>query len=85
MSATNRESTGCLDSKTVGICLLLIVNVLWVLSSELTRVISLQFQLNNYLIFFPVYIRRRRVPEAILHCICKIMHINNLYDTIFIL
>ncbi|NP_001348660.1 Solute carrier family 35 member F5 [Caenorhabditis elegans] len=55
MSATNRESTGCLDSKTVGICLLLIVNVLWVLSSELTRFIFVDEEFRRP--FFTVYVK----------------------------
>lgn len=56
MSAlNNRESTGCLDSKSVGICLLLIVNVLWVLSSELTRFIFVDEDFRRP--FFTVYVK----------------------------
>lgn len=56
MSALNhRESTGCLDSKSVGICLLLIVNVLWVLSSELTRYIFVDEEFRRP--FFTVYVK----------------------------
>ncbi|CAL2029913.1 unnamed protein product [Caenorhabditis brenneri] len=56
MSALNhRESTGCLDSKSVGICLLLIVNVLWVLSSELTRFIFVDEEFRRP--FFTVYVK----------------------------
>uniref|UniRef100_A0A1I7UEN7 EamA domain-containing protein n=1 Tax=Caenorhabditis tropicalis TaxID=1561998 RepID=A0A1I7UEN7_9PELO len=55
MNGLNRESTGCLDSKTVGICLLLIVNVLWVLSSELTRFIFVDEEFRRP--FFTVYVK----------------------------
>lgn len=56
MSAlSHRESTGCLDSKSVGICLLLIVNVLWVLSSELTRYIFVDEEFRRP--FFTVYVK----------------------------
>lgn len=55
MSAQTREATGCRDSKTVGICLLLIVNVLWVLSSELTRFIFVDEQFRRP--FFTVYVK----------------------------
>ncbi|KAF1769392.1 hypothetical protein GCK72_001209 [Caenorhabditis remanei] len=56
MSALNhRETSGCLDSKSVGICLLLIVNVLWVLSSELTRFIFVDEEFRRP--FFTVYVK----------------------------
>ncbi|CAP38867.2 Protein CBG22233 [Caenorhabditis briggsae] len=51
----HREPVGCLDSKTVGICLLLIVNVLWVLSSELTRFIFVDEEFRRP--FFTVYVK----------------------------
>lgn len=53
--ANHREPSGCLDSKTVGICLLLIVNVLWVLSSELTRFIFVDEEFRRP--FFTVYVK----------------------------
>lgn len=55
MSSSTQSTTGCLDSKSVGICLLLIVNVLWVLSSELTRFIFVDEEFRRP--FFTVYVK----------------------------
>ncbi|CAI2321594.1 unnamed protein product [Caenorhabditis sp. 36 PRJEB53466] len=54
-SSIRDSSSGCLDSKSIGICLLLIVNVLWVLSSELTRFIFVDEEFRRP--FFTVYVK----------------------------
>ncbi|CAI5437630.1 unnamed protein product [Caenorhabditis angaria] len=55
MNSNKEKVVTCLDKRTIGIILLIIVNVLWVLSSELTRYIFVDENFKRP--FFTVYIK----------------------------
>ncbi|CAB3410867.1 unnamed protein product [Caenorhabditis bovis] len=76
----SEESAKCLDRRTLGICLLLIVNILWVLSSELTRYIFVDEEFRRP--FFSVYVKSCTLIIYMVRYLIFEAHDENSYTTL---